>query len=344
MLPDPRATIKRVYIVRSRFAPTHTPPLLPTRSTHRSMICSIPCAAERGDAARCARRTMTTLADALAPLATLVLSLREAAATDADEKLQLEAIAAVHNSLATSPALEAALPHVLAALEPLSRTISDEPKGSALTPAVATAAARALADTRTHLPAARLFWLLDECGVVDGALSPPRLPEAAAAARARLPASRATSCCHPRAQQESGNAAARGAARARGPRIRLRRRRRHRRRRRRDRRAPPPPLGAAAGDGAADRARFVGGRRRRSPPPAPRVAAARGGHPRVRARARRRAHRAPRRRPPLSARRRRSCRRGRRRAAIGRWRPTGSSANPPPRRRLRRSGSASPLR
>ena len=126
--------------------------------------------------------SMTTSADALASLAALVLSLREAAANDADEKLQLEAIAAVHNSLATSPALEAALPHVLAALEPLSRTISDEPKGSALTPAVATAAARALADTRTHVPAARLFWLLDECGVVDGAPSPHALPEAAAAA------------------------------------------------------------------------------------------------------------------------------------------------------------------
>ena len=81
---------------------------------------------------------MTTSADALASLAALVLSLREAAANDADEKLQLEAIAAVHNSLATSLALEAALPHVLAALEPLSRTLSDEPKGSALTPAVAT--------------------------------------------------------------------------------------------------------------------------------------------------------------------------------------------------------------
>ena len=115
---------------------------------------------------------MTTSADALASLAAVVLRLRDAADENADEPLQLEAIAAVHNSLATSLALEAALPHVLAALEPLSRTISDEPKGSALTPAVATAAARALADTRTHVPAARLFWLLDECGVVDGAPSP----------------------------------------------------------------------------------------------------------------------------------------------------------------------------
>ena len=32
------------------------------------------------------------------------------------------------------------------------------------------------------MPAARLFWLLDECGVVDGAPSPHALPEAAAAA------------------------------------------------------------------------------------------------------------------------------------------------------------------
>ena len=96
------------------------------------------------------------------PIAAVVLRLREAAGFSiADEPLQLEAIAAVHNSLATSLALEAALPHVLAALEPLSRTISDEPKGIALTPAVATAAMRALADTRTHVPAARLFWLLD---------------------------------------------------------------------------------------------------------------------------------------------------------------------------------------